>query len=410
MLNTHGFPELTVWNRAITAYSPDRGFEVLEDLTPDQTKALKSGFIPASLRESSLPGTVPEAHSQHTLETLQELDKAYNGWVPGALTTEPHRLRRLQLAQSRRPLSFSPLHERPTLPSSLLRTAQIIESTSPSRIYLDSDVGGLSLILSDSAEVWVGSTGPGSDTWLKEELQRDPTTRPLHLNADTTTLADCDCALITASHSVHTREALERALAVTRPGAEIIVQVRDPWDGALARLLNQNPWPLERYHRDVQHWLLPGGIVADGGGDIAIFKRPSAAPLLSEPPPASDAEINRSQPYFTLDIDGLLPERLSAQALSELAESLSQISPHPEAFRHHHVEGERLILRWGDVEGNGLILECRRHTGHMLLTFLPYDQSLEWAALVLILQALGTPTTRVRPTRPHWWGTETLFA
>lgn len=410
MLNTHGFSELTVWNRAITAYSPDRGFEVLEDLTPDQTEALKSGSIPTSLRESSLPWTPQDTHSRHTLETLQELDEAYNGWVPGALTSEPDRLNRLQAAQSRRPLSFSPLHERPTLPSSLLRTTQIIESTSPVRIYLDSDVGGLSLILSDAAEVWVGPTDLGSDTWLKDELQRTPATNPLHLNVDATTLSDCDCAVITASHSVHTLEALERALAVTRPGAEIIVQVRDPWDGALARILKNNPWPLEGYHRDVQHWLLPGGIVADGGGDIAIFKRPAASPFLSEHPAATDAEIKRSQPYFTLDIDGLLPERLTGQALSELAENLSQISPHPEAFRHHHAEGERLILRWGDVEGNGLILECRRHTGHMLLTFLPYDPSLEWATLVLILQALGTPATRVRPTRPHWWGTETLFA
>ena len=410
MLNTHGFTALTVWNRAITAYSPDQGFEVLGDLTPEQTEALKSGSIPASMRNSAGPWTLQNADSLRTLETLQELDKAYKGWIPGALTSATARLSRLQAAQSRRPLSFSPLHERPTLPGSLLQTAQIIESTSPARVYLDSDVSGLSLVLSDSAEVWVGQSDLRSDTWLKEELQGAPAANPLHFNTDATALSGCDCAVITASHSVHTLEALERALRVTRPGAEIIVQVREPWDEALALLLKKNPWPLERYYRDVQHWLLPGGFVPDGGGDLAIFKRPATSPLSSAHPAASDAEIHRSQPYFTLDIIGLLPERLSEQALSDLAENLNQISPHPEAYRHHHAEGERLSLRWGDVEGNGLILQCRRHTGHMLLTFLPYDQSLEWAALALILQALGTPDTRMHPTRPQRWGTETLFA
>ena len=89
---------------------------------------------------------------------------------------------------------------------------------------------------------------------------------------------------------------------------------------------------------------------------------------------------------------------------------MSAIAPCEEAHRFHRVEGERQTLRWGDINGREVIIEMRRQAGHLLATFMPYDEQLEWATVVLMFQTLGNATSRLRPTRSHWAGTKTLFA
>ena len=407
MLNPKYFSSVTIWDRAVSAYSPTQGFTLCEQLSSAELlRTLEQNSLETfdnALRSFALnPDSTEEIQ-----EALTDLDQMYNGWTPGALSRSPKRLEALQRFSAQRPVYFAANHERPSLPGSLLRIVEALESLDANRIYLDSDVNGLSLLLGENAEVLVGSLDERSNFWLKEGLKQIKLPNPVRLSAPLNDSPDCDCALITASHRLHNQQALKRAFEMTRPGATIAVLIRPPWDDAFAKTLKAFEWEVETHYRDIQHWLLPGGIVPDGGGDLAFLKRPDhfPQPLTS----AAPAEAVRDQPYFTLDIDGLAipPEQGD---LLEFADRLAAISPFPEAFRSHHIQGDRHNLCWADSEGSGLTMEMRPRAGHLLITFLPYNETLEWTITVLVLQSLGSSTTRVRPARANWAGKTTLFA
>lgn len=408
MLTPQYFSSVTLWNRAVSTWSPKKGFAICDTIAPREVLEVVRNESPAGLLKILNHAGLFADSPGEILKSIKSLDDMYNGWVPGAFSEASDRLLEMQRFNGLRPLHLGAEQERPSLPGSLLRIAQVLEAKGPRRIYLDSDVNGLSLLLAQSAEVLVGEADPRSNFWLTEALQKTTAPHQVHLNVSGQAAPSCDLALITASHSAHTQSALQRAFAMTRPGATIAVQVRPPWDEAFAKTLRANKWEVETVHRDIHHWLLPGGIVADGGGDLVLLGRPSELP--PELAELSAATIVRDQPYFLLDIDGLPTHSDPGPCLLELADRLAAIAPFPEAFRAHQIRGDRHNLHWGDTNGNGLVIELRPRAGHLLLTFLPYNEALEWATTVLILQSLGSATTRVRPVRTTRAGTTPLFS
>ena len=115
-------------------------------------------------------------------------------------------------------------------------------------------------------------------------------------------------------------QAMQRAFDATNEGSHFFIFVRDPWDGAFARFLRKADWELETIHRDVHHWVLPGGLAADGGGDLLVLKRPKSLEQILGILEMNEAENIRSQPYYTLDLDGLLPEKLHDKTLLHFAD------------------------------------------------------------------------------------------
>ena len=287
---------LSVWNRTLTAYDSQNGFQIISSLTPEQHTQLTQGKPDAELL-SRLEGKLSECiGGEETLRQLQALDQNYNGWIPGALTSHPEELQLLQTAHSRRRVFFGAKEARPALPSSILRISKVIEGYNPQSVYLDSDINGLSLVLSKNASILLGANDSRYTPWLERECKHLIDHRPIEsLSEDT--VPKCDAALFTVTHFQETLEAMQRAFDATTEGAHFFMLVRDPWDGAFARFLRKVEWELESIHRDINHWVLPGGLPADGGGDLLILKRPHSLDKALAAIQISEAENIRSQPY-----------------------------------------------------------------------------------------------------------------
>lgn len=408
MLTLKDQTSLLVWKRAITAYNSTGEFQLVCSLTPEQYEALSNGKVPQGLSPKLKPHTGESQNETKKLSCFQKLDISYNGWIPNALTSSPTKLTAIQKAHTRRDIFFGAPSERPILPSSALRLAKVIEKYKLHSIFIDSDINGLSLLLQPEHTVFQGSPNNPYSFWLQNEWAKADLS-PAHQHQSDKD-SPCDGAILHAGHTQQTLQALERACRATCDEALFFVLIRDPWDGAFARFLKKSQWHVETIHRDLLHWVIPGPTVRDGGGDLVVLRRPKKLHEWKNLFELDQAEQIRSHPYYGFDVDGLAPESLNDTTLSLFADRLAAIAPLPQADRYHQLEGPRQTLRWSDTKGHEVLLELNQSAGHLLATFLPYNEELEWATLVLIQQTLMNPTSRFRPSRSQWAGTEAVFS
>ena len=399
---------LIVWNRALTAFDPENRFQIISSLSDQEHRELCQGKLPPQLLPKLESHLSSDAESQQTLEQLNHLDQAYNGWIPGALAAHSQPLKLIAQAHSRRRVFFGANQSWPVLPSSILRLNALVEKYNRKSVFLNCDINGISLLLSHNHSLHISSNHQPYTPWLHQEYTLAGMKSPAeYIHGDS---EKSEAAILTVGHTGHTIEAIKRAYDATNEGALFFCLIREPWDGAFARFLKKSMWEVETIHRDVLHWVLPGPAVRDGGGDVVVLKRPDVLEKAFAEFEQSDAENIRSHPYYAMDVDGLIPESLNEETLLTFADNLAAIAPFAEAGRYHRLEGDRHTLRWADTAGNEVLLELNRPAGHLLTTFLPYNSALEWASVVLIQQSLMSPTSRFRPSRPQWAATKTLFS
>lgn len=326
-----------------------------------------------------------------TPERLRELDSSFGCWTPGWTPELLARRDAVLAMQLRRPAILDLTLPPPTLPSSTLRRALVIQELAPRHVWLDDDVDGLAALL--AAEAQVSLPASPLDAWLDDEVRRAGG-RALTRGESAQPV---DVSLLSAGTPGHTAAALRRALTRTRAGGHIVVRARSPWELPLYELLEKAGLQPERYLRELDHVLMPTGHVLDGAGDLLVLRAEPGVelPLL----PDDLAETSRAQPFFWLDLDGLAPERLEAAGLGELADAVVKRSGRSEAMRFVRREEEREVSCWYDPAGIGYTAELNPEHGHLLCVFTPYDEALAHAVTLSAYELFAGPDTRSRPHR-----------
>jgi hypothetical protein len=161
------------------------------------------------------------------------------------------------------------------------------------------------------------------------------------------------------------------------------------------------------YEREVDHWLLPGGWVVDGAGDMVVVHRPAGVQL--EDVSREAAERVRAQPYLTIDFDSLDEKRLDESAIERLADAIAFRAPRSEALRTIGSHGDTDVLCWYDTEGSGLTAQLDRDKEHLLVTLMPYDGELEYVCVCAAYHELADELTRTRPLRTRRSPEEMVF-
>jgi len=386
------------WERWLTALSPGSPPKTLDVKWTQAVAAalagepLDEGFqqAAADLCEEGEPSAEPDPHMQ---TRLAELDAQYLGWWTD-LVGESERLETLETMHARRRMFETPGASRPTLPASTLCRAMTIEALAPKRALLLGDADGLGIAL-DLPEVTAVTRSELQKDWLDAEAKRAESSTVI---SDTLHSGEVyDVTVADAGTLRETRAALGTALATTREGGHIVLSLRYPWESYVYPLLEASGLELERYLREVNHHLLPGGHVLDGGGDILILRRSAGAEL-----PASEetvADDIRAQPYALIEIESLARDRLDVGAIDRFAHSVEAFAPRPNEMRDSVRDANRDVLWWYDIEGYGFSVELRHDHAHLAIALAPYDPALEYVVLCSAFWTLGDAMTRTYPMR-----------
>jgi hypothetical protein len=196
---------------------------------------------------------------------------------------------------------------------------------------------------------------------------------------------------------------LERARAAfAEAGTEgtVVVRVRWPWDGQFYAMVRELGLKVIGYHREVDHTLLPSLHVLDGGGDLVL--------LSGAVPPSVVSLSTPVLPYAWCDIDGLDLARLTDSPLQRMAARVAELVG-PAEFVDMQAGDERSILTWYAPSSHGFVAELQPALQHLLISYVPYDDVLDHAAVTAAFELFANADTRSRPRRTERTPERTVF-
>lgn len=293
----------------------------------------------------------------------------------------------------------------PTLPSSTFQQAQALATLPGKTAYIDNDVDGLGLILAQTMKVTVRQDESLLRHWFMQTAEALGVQDNIEFRATPPRDQLFDLSVGHAGALKSSTMLLKQLLATTKVGGHLALQIRYPWDKMVEALLEAHSLPITNYFRDCCTYMLPGGFVVDGGGDLVVVQRTDK----SVPPDTKTVGAIGEPPYSNFDIDSLNPALLNAESMQQFFDFLTLAAPHIEYRYNLHKDGERDVLSFYDEKGFGLTAELRRDQGHMLLSFMPHHDSMFYAALSAAFCTLGDLQTRCRPLRTHVHKRELLF-
>lgn len=329
----------------------------------------------------------------HDVETLSRrlaaLDTMYTGSLPGFMKTHGERVERVREARAREGIPLV-LGERATLPSSVVRRAIAIEALHPKRVVLFGDVDGLAAQL----------------TGVSVKVVRPDAPPAREVVADVSVFEASDLALTAAR--------LESALAAVGPSGTVMARLRWPFDRGFYEHVRVMGVKVIGYQREVDHTLFPGGHVADGAGDLVLLSGAIATSIPELPAPRS-GELSQllpvsvdAPPYAWFDMDGL--DLARGATLETFADRVAELSGRKAELRDLKIYEDKHILCWYDPDGNGFVAELSPELAHLLVSFVPYDDSLDHATMTAAFQLFADDDTRVRPRRTERTPERTVFA
>ena len=328
---------------------------------------------------------------------LRELDGAYAGWKPDAMSVGGVLFERVLASQARLRLVPMPQHAWPALPSSVVRRTRLMLERAPRDILLFEDVDGASLVLAEHANVHLATHERVLRLHLQADAREAGIAGRLHFVEVIPQTPHYDAAWLGFGPATRGTHALAHAARAVRPGGHIFVSLRAPWDAVFFERLDPEVFSVVDYFREVDHPYLPGGYGLDGGADLVVLERLPGEHRL---PVVDDADAAmRLQPHHSLDFDALAHDRLDVAAMDRLLALLGTLSARPQAVAEVSRDPQREIAWWYDTEGYGLVADLRRDAGHLRVNLMPYDPDLEYALLCAVFWALGDASTRLRPQR-----------
>ena len=329
----------------------------------------------------------------HDVDTLAKrlatLDSMYSGSLPGFMQAHGERVARVREARAREGIPMV-LGERATLPSSVVRRAIAIEGLNPKRVVLFGDTDGLAAELSGLSVKVVRADAPPA----KEVV------------ADVSVFEASDLALTAAR--------LESALAAVGPSGTVIARLRWPFDRGFYEHVRVMGVKVIGYQREVDHALFPGGHVADGAGDLVLLSGAIATSVPELPTPRT-GELSQllpvsvdAPPYAWFDMDGI--DLTRGANLESFAAKVAELSGRKPELTDLKIYEDKHILCWYDDEGRGFVAELTAELGHLLVSFVPYDDALDHATMSAAFALFADEDTRVRPRRTERTPERTVFA
>lgn len=296
-----------------------------------------------------------------------------------------------------RSIMFLPRSAWPTLPISITHRAQLFLSFLPpssARVYLEDDIDALSLLMAQKADNFVWEPERLRRAWLTTQVTNLYLGDTLRFCKTPLECQYCDLAVVHAGGAKHTRDALERALAVTKPDGRVALCMRHPFDQWF-RSACPDLAPTEYvYVRDMDHRVLASGHVIDGGGDIYVLPCDQARRLFEY---LAKKQHELQHPYLSMDFFGLNTGKVAQNPLGCVADGLARRSMAQEGMRSIHQENGRAALCWYDEAGFGLSAELWKEPQHLAVTLMPYDPKTEYALVNTVYETLAGPNTRMRP-------------
>ena len=272
----------------------------------------------------------------------------------------------------------------------MVRRAIAIEVLQPKRVVLFGDTDGLAAVLSGTSVKVVRADAPPS----REVI------------ADVSVFEASDLALTAAR--------LESALAAVGPSGTVIARLRWPFDRGFYEHARVMGVKVIGYQREVDHALFPGGHVADGAGDLVLLSGAIATSVPELPTPRS-GELSQllpvsvdAPPYAWFDMDGV--DLARGATLETFAAKVAEISGRTPELSDLKRYDDKHILCWYDDQGRGFVAELTPELGHLLVSFVPYDDALDHATMTAAFTLFADEDTRVRPRRTERTPERTVFA
>lgn len=182
-----------------------------------------------------------------------------------------------------------------------------------------------------------------------------------------------------------------------QPPARVIARVRAPLDGWFSTLAAS--WTTIAYRRDIEHYVTPGPWVLDGGGDVWVLEDISLDALNRDNLPQ----------HAWRDVDSIDPQRCNLEGVRQFIDRIIERFGESAVFneQREHRDGFHATLRF--ASGRGFQIELNPAERHLLISFDPYDASLETTALSSVYECFGLAHTRSRPVRTLWSPRELVF-
>jgi len=403
--------QVQAWPHGIDLIHPELGVQRVAPELETWVRSLAEGeesaapVLPATM-EPYVTSDEPGRDDPVTAALLVAQSQSFGGWLPGIWRLHRGAVEVMAALQARQRLLAMDAWSRMTLPISTLQRASIIRADSPGCVYLEQERDGLPLLLAGPGRVIARPLGDAHDRWLREEAAAREIDA-LEIDEQPPVAGSCDAAVIHAGPPTATVAALERALAAVCPGGALYVRVRSPWDEALFALLETMQIEVVEHWREIDHWMVPGGTMVDGAGDLLKLIRPES--VVRAAVEGGRAEDVRAQPCFAFDSDALLVERLDDSATDRWLDLIAFRNAAPERFRRIQRLDQEEQGCWFDEQGNGFSFRLHREAGHLMVNLFPFDGALEVVALCSALQLFGDALTRVRPQRTGRYMGEVLF-
>lgn len=195
---------------------------------------------------------------------------------------------------------------------------------------------------------------------------------------------------------------LTDAFAKVDSSGTVIVRVRWPWDTQFFNVVRDLGLKVIAYHREVEHTLVPSLHVLDGGGDLVL--------LSGAAPPAAQLLTTEGLPYAWCDIDNLDPNKLVQEPLKRMADAVAERLGYAPEFVDIHGDNELQILSWYAPSGVGFTAQLQSELQHMLISYVPYDDVIDHAAVSTVFDLFAMADTRSRPRRTDRTNDRTVFA
>jgi len=265
----------------------------------------------------------------------------------------------------------------------------------------------MSILLSHTQKVTARANGDPQHLWLSLQFEVEALPRPAVLIQNEPATSEHDLSFCVATTPEETHQSIERCRHALGGSGIIALLVRRPYDQWLDRWLEQEEIKVITSYRGVDHWLIPEGLCADYPGDLILLQCP---PGKISAPPAGRRQNMVDQPAIIIDIHQLNEKRVNPESLTELADMLDGLSPHPETHRAIQISEDLWTLSWYDEHSSGLTLELRPQERHVFATLMPFERGLERAFIHAALLTWADTHTRLEPVRTYWCGGESVFA
>lgn len=407
MLKLKPSATLMAWTRGTGLWHPELGF-AFSSLVVSPDALLAGDYQPLAERHPAFFDASPaeadrDAIAEVRASTWTSIDHAYHGWMPGLGDQERELLAVARQVLDARRIWTPPVASWPALPGSVVRRVLAIGAHHPETIYIDDDADGLSVVLAvalPGAKVTVRRRNPLVDAWLLGCANLFEVAGRLQWLDDDPTAAAFDVAVVPGGPPTILRRALTLGQSTLRTKGVLVSTIAAEWDALALDQAEACGWEWLSQVRECDHLVVPGGFVIDSARDLVLWRLPEKPAPAGSLPVATSKENLDAVPYAAADFYGLAAEKLGDHALDALAEALAISHVLPERGRALTKEANRQVLSWVDRDGNGLTAQLHPHDQHLLVTFLPYQADLIYAAHAAIAHTMGNQYTRVRPVLP----------